>query len=138
MTIKKKKKKTTINAIYFNEKIFNNKRKRVKKTSFNASASKKNNYLNINIIFINELNFNIHILSNDYNILNIINKQIINLIIIKIDLNRNLIIINLINFYTHIMINFDYSHHSFINHSIFIIYEKIYSRLIKNIKENQI
>ena len=135
--IEKKKKKAIIDVIYFNEKSFNNKRKRVKEILFNAFILKKNNYFNVNIIFIDELNFNIYILSNDYNILDIIDKQIINLIIIEIDLNRNLIMIDFINFYIRVMINFDCFRHFFIDHLIFIIYEKIYSRFIKNIEENQ-
>ena len=65
------------------------KRKRIKKTLFNAFASKKNNYFNVNItyisekddylyiyvIFLNELNNQSHLnlISNDFNILNIIN-----------------------------------------------------------------
>ena len=63
--------------IYFNEKNFNNKYKRVEKILFNVFILKKNNYFNINIMFINELNFNIYILNivlNNYNIFNIINK----------------------------------------------------------------
>ena len=91
------------------EKNFNNKRKRIKKTLFNIFILKKNDYFNINIIFINKLNFNKYIfILNDYNILNIIDKQIINLIIIKIELNRNLITIDFINLYIRIIINFDF------------------------------
>ena len=63
-----------IDVIYFNKKNFNNKRKRVEKILFNVFISEKNNYFNINIIFINELNFNIHIFLNNYNIFNAINK----------------------------------------------------------------
>ena len=60
------------------------------------------------------------------------------MIIIKIELNYNLIMINFINFYIHVMMNFDYSHHFFINRLIFIIYKKTHSRFIKNIEKNQI
>ena len=60
----------------FNKKDFNNKRKRVKKALFNIFALEKNNYFNINYIFIKELNFNIYFLNiilNNYNIFDIIN-----------------------------------------------------------------
>ena len=56
MTIKKKKKKKLILFILMNFFLIIN----------------KNDYLNINIIFINELNFNMHIFLNNYNIFNII------------------------------------------------------------------
>ena len=60
----------------FNKKKFNNKRKRVKKVLFNIFILKKNNYLNVNYIFIKKLDFNIYLLNtslNNYNIFNIIN-----------------------------------------------------------------
>ena len=135
MIIKKKKKKMTIDVIYFNKKNFNNKRKRIKKVLFNVFISEKNDYFNVNIIFINKLNFNIYIFLNNYNILDIIDKQIINLIIIEIDLNRNLMAINFINFYIRVIMNFNYFHHFFIDYLIFIIYEKTYLHFIKDIKE---
>ena len=59
----------------FNKKDFNNKYKRIKKVLFNIFILEKNNYLNINYIFIEKLDFNIYfsnIISNNYNILNII------------------------------------------------------------------
>ena len=70
--------------------ISNVKRKCIKEASFNAFASKENNYLNINItytpkkndyfhihmIFLNELNEQNYsnFISNNFNILNIINQ----------------------------------------------------------------
>ena len=72
-----------------NINILNIKRKRIKEALFNDFASKENNYLNVNItyiskendylyiymIFLNELNDQSHsnLISNDFNILNIIN-----------------------------------------------------------------
>ena len=44
--------------------------------------------------------------------------------------------INFLNLYVYIIMNSDYSYYSFINYSIFIIYENIYSRSIKDIKKN--
>ena len=85
------------------------------------------------------MNFNIHfsnIDSNNYNIFNTINKQIINLIIINFILNEILIIINFINLYFRVVIDFDYFRYFFVNYSIFIIYKKIHSRFIKNINKN--
>ena len=55
---------------------------------------------------------------------------------IEIDLNRNLMTIDFINFYTRVIMDFNYFHYFFINYLIFIIYEKIYSRFIKNIEKN--
>ena len=52
---------------------------------------------------------------------------------INSNLNRNLIAANFINLYARIVINSDYSRHSFADRSIFTIYEKIQSRLIKGI-----
>ena len=70
--------------------ISNVKRKRIKKASFNVFALKKNNYFNINITyaskkndylyvyitFLNELNDQNHsnLISDDFNILNVINQ----------------------------------------------------------------
>ncbi len=34
--------------------------------------------------------------------------------------------------------NSDYSRYFFVNYSIFTIYEKVYSRFIKNIKNNEV
>ena len=153
MIIKKKKKKAAIDVINFNfnKEGLNNKRKWIKKTLFNVFVLKKNNYLNVNYIFIEKLDFNIYLLniiSDDYNILDIINqnKQVINLIIliiidfklINFKLNRNLITVNSLNLYVRIIINSDYSHYSFIDYSIFIIYKNTHSRLIKNIERSQI
>ena len=56
---------------------FNNKRKRIKEVFFNISTLEENNYLNINYVFLDNLNFNIYLLNidlDDYNIFNIINK----------------------------------------------------------------
>ena len=75
---------------------------------------------------------------NDFKILNIINqanknKNFINLII-NFNLNKKLLFVKFTNLDIRIMINFDCTRHFFINRSIFIIYIKIQSRFIKNIK----
>ena len=85
------------------------------------------------------MDFNIYfsnIDSNDYNILDTINKQIINLIIINFALNEILIIVNFINLYFRVIIDFNCFRYFFVDRSMFIIYEKIYFRFIKNIDEN--
>ena len=112
------------------EKSFNNKRKYIEKISFNIFTLEKNNYLNINYIFLDNLNTNIYLLNvdlNNYNILDIINKYLINLIIIDI-----------IKLISRIVINSSYLNYFIIDYIIFIIYKKIYSRFIKNIKKNLI
>ena len=139
--------------------ILNIKYKRIKKALFNASVSKKNNYLNVNITyiskkndylythitFLNKLNNQNHLnlISNNFNILNAINqnknenKNFINLIT-NSNLNKRLLFINFMNLDIRIMINFNYIRHFFINYSIFIIYIKIQFRFIKNIKNIKI
>ena len=49
-------------------------------------------------------------------------------------MNKRLLFVNFMNLDIRIMINFDYIHHFFIDYSIFIIYIKIQSRFIKDIK----
>ena len=92
--------------------------------------------------FLNELNNQNYsnFILNDFNILNIINqinhdenKNLINLIT-NPNLNKNLSFVKFMNLDIRIMINFNYTHYSFINHSIFIIYIKIQSRFIKTLK----
>ena len=82
----KEKKKKKIKIFDFENKLSSNKRKRIEETSFNVSASEENDYLNINYIFLKKLNFIIHYLninSNDFNILNAADDQVINLIVTK-------------------------------------------------------
>ena len=78
-----------IDIIYININVLNVKHKRIKKALFNASVSKKNDYFNVNITYISKKNDYLHIyitflnklndqnysnlISNDFNILNIIN-----------------------------------------------------------------
>ena len=96
--------------------------------------------------FLNELNIQNYsnFILNDFNILNIINqinydenKNLINLIT-NPNLNKNLSFVKFMNLDIRIMINFNCTHYSFINYSIFIIYIKIQSRFIKNIKNIKI
>ena len=116
------------------------KRKRIKKTLFNISILEKNKYLNINYIFLKELNLIIYYISSNLNIFNIFNiinnKKVINLIAINFNLKYNLIIINLVNLYFYIIINSNYSYYFFINYLIFIIYKNIYFYFIYYIKNN--
>ena len=60
------------------------------------------------------------------------------MIVIDFNLKYNFIITNFINFYIRIVIDSDILYYSFINRSVFIIYEKINIRFIKNIENNQI
>ena len=57
---------------------------------------------------------------------------------IDFSLNRNLMIANFIDLYARIVINFDCSRYFFVDRSIFIIYKKIQSRLIKGIEGSQV
>ena len=143
-----------------NINILNVKRKRIEKALFNIFALKKDDYFNVNmtyvlkkndylhiyITFLNELNDQSHsnFISNDFNILNAINqadqnenKNLINLII-NPDLNNNLTFVKFTNFDIRIVLNFDYIHYSFVDRSIFIIYNKIQFRFIKDIKDVKI
>ena len=54
------------------------------------------------------------------------------------DLNKNLLFVKFINLDIRIIITFDYTRHFFIDYLIFIIYNKIQSRFIKNIKNVKI
>ena len=101
---------------------------RIEEISFNVSVLEKNDYFNINYIFLKKLNFIIHysnINSNDFNILDVTNNQVINLIVTKA-LEHSLIITNFINLFIRVIVNLNYSYYSFANYLIFIIYKKIY------------
>ena len=138
ITKEKKKKKTKI--FDFKNKFSSNKRKRIEETSFNASASEKNDYLNVNYIFLKELNFIMHysnVNSNDFNILDAADDQVINLIVTKA-LEHSLMTANFVNLLIRVVVDSDCSRYSFANRSIFIIYEKIYSRSIKSIEESEV
>ena len=138
--ITKEKKKKKIKIFDFENEFLSNKRKRIKETSFNASASEKNDYLNINYIFLKKLNFIMYysnINSNDFNILDATNNQVINLIVTKV-LEHSLITANFVNLLTRVVVDLDCSRYSFANRSIFIIYEKICSRSIKDIERSEI
>ena len=138
--ITKEKKKKKIKIFDFENKLSSNKRKRIEETSFNVSASEKNDYLNINYIFLKELNFIMHysnINSIDFNILDAADDQVINLIVTKA-LEHSLITANFVNLLTRVVVDLDYSRYSFANRSIFIIYEKIYSRSIKSIEGSEV
>ena len=138
--ITKEKKKKKIKIFNFENKFSSNKRKRIEETSFNVSASEKNDYLNINYIFLKELNFIIYysnINSNDFNILDATDDQVINLIVTKV-LEHSLIIANFVNLLTRVVVDSDCSRYSFADRSIFITYEKTYSRSIKSIEESEV
>ena len=75
--------------------------------------------------------------SNDFNILDAANDQVINLIVTKA-LEYSLITANFVNLLTRVVVDSDCSRYSFANRSIFIIYEKIYSRSIKGIEESEV
>ena len=138
--ITKEKKKKKIKIFNFENKFLSNKRKRIEETSFNVSASEKNDYLNINYIFLKKLNFIIYysnMNSNDFNILGATDDQVINLIVTKA-LEYSLITANFVNLLTRVVVDSDCSRYSFANRSIFIIYKKIYSRSIKSIEESEV
>ena len=138
--ITKEKKKKKIKIFNFENKFLSNKRKRIEETSFNVSASEKNDYLNINYIFLKKLNFIIHysnINSNDFNILDATDDQVINLIVTKA-LEHSFMITNFVNLLTRVVVDSDCSRYSFANRSMFIIYEKIYSRSIKSIERSEV
>ena len=138
--ITKEKKKKKIKIFDFENEFLSNKRKRIEETSFNVSASEKNDYLNINYIFLKELNSIIHysnINSNDFNILDTADDQVINLIVTKV-LEHSLIAANFVNLLTRVVVDSDCSRYSFADRSMFIIYEKIYSRSIKGIEKSEV
>ena len=138
--ITKEKKKKKIKIFDFENKLSSNKRKRIEETSFNVSASEKNDYLNVNYIFLKKLNFIMYysnINSNDFNILDATDDQVINLIVTKA-LEHSLMTANFVNLLTRVVVDLDYSRYSFADRSMFIIYEKIYSRSIKSIEESEV
>ena len=138
--ITKEKKKKKIKIFDFENKFSSNKRKRIEETSFNVSASEKNDYLNINYIFLKKLNFIMHysnINSNDFNILDATDDQVINLIVTKA-LEYSLMTANFVKLLIRVVVDSDYSRYSFANRSMFIIYEKIYSRSIKGIERSEV
>ena len=121
--ITKEKKKKKIKIFDFEDKFLSNKRKRIEETSFNVSALGKNDYLNINYVFLEELNFIIYysnINSNDFNILDAADNQVINLIVTKA-LEHSLMTANFVNLFTRVVVDLDCSRHSFANRSMFII-----------------
>ena len=75
--------------------------------------------------------------SNDFNILDATDDQVINLIVTKA-FEYSLMITNFVNLLTRVVVDSDCSRYSFANRSIFIIYEKIYSRSIKNIERSEV
>ena len=75
--------------------------------------------------------------SNDFNILDAADDQVINLIVTKA-LEHSLITANFVNLFTRVVVDLDYSRYSFVNRSMFIIYEKIYSRSIKSIEKSEV
>ena len=116
------------------------KRKRIEEAPFNASTLGEDKYLNINYIFLKELNSTIYHIDpslDDFNILDAANnKEVINLIAVDSSLKHNLIITNSADLYSRIIMNSSYSRYSFADYSIFIIYEKIYSRFIRGIESS--
>ena len=97
------------------------------------------------MIFLNELNNQNHsnIISNDFNILNIINqnknenKNFINLIT-NFDLNKKLLFVKFMDLDIRVIINFNYIRYFFIDRSMFIMYIKIQFRFIKGIENVKI
>ena len=138
--ITKEKKKKKIKIFDFENKFLNNKRKRIEETSFNVSASEENDYLNVNYIFLKELNFTMYysnVNSNDFNILDAADDQVINLIVTKA-LEHSLMAANFVNLLIRVVVDSDCSRYSFVDRSMFTIYEKVYSRSIKNIEESEV
>ena len=74
---------------------------------------------------------------NDFNILDAANDQVINLIVTEA-LEHSLMATNSVNLLTRVVVDSDCSRHSFANRSMFITYEKIYSRSIKGIEESEV
>ena len=75
--------------------------------------------------------------SNDFNILDATDDQVINLIVTKA-LEHSLITANFVNLLIRVVVDSDCSRYSFANRSMFIIYEKIYSRSIKDIERSEV
>ena len=127
--ITKEKKKKKIKIFDFENKLLSNKRKRIEETSFNVSASEKNDYLNVNYVFLKELNFIMHysnINPDDFNILDAANDQVINLIATKA-LEHSFMTADFVNLFIRVVVDSDCSRYSFADRSMFITYEKVYS-----------
>ena len=75
--------------------------------------------------------------SNDFNILDAADDQVINLIVTKA-LEHSLITANFVNLLTRVVVDLDCSRYSFVDRSMFIIYEKIYFRSIKSIERSEV
>ena len=75
--------------------------------------------------------------SNDFNILDAADDQVINLIVAKA-LEHSLITANFVNLLTRVVVDLDCSRHSLADRSMFIIYEKIYFRSIKGIERSEV
>ena len=75
--------------------------------------------------------------SNDFNILDAADDQVINLIVTKA-LEYSLMAADFVNLLIRVVVDSDCSRHSFADRSIFIIYEKIYSRSIKSIEGSEV
>ena len=75
--------------------------------------------------------------SNDFNILDATDDQVINLIVTKA-LEHSFMTANFVNLLIRIVVDSNCSRYSFANRSIFIIYKKIYSRSIKNIERSEV
>ena len=138
--ITKEEKKKKVKVFDFEDELSSNKRKRIEEASFNASAPEEDDYLNVNYIFLKELNFIMYysnINSNDFNILDAADDQVINLIVTKA-LEHSLMTANFVNLLIRVVVDSDCSRYSFANRSMFIIYEKVYSRSIKSIEESEV
>ena len=105
-----------------------------------ASAPEKDDYLNVNYAFLEELDSTMHysnVNPDDFNILDATDDQVINLIVTKA-LEYSLITANFVNLLIRVVVDSDCSRYSFANRSMFIIYEKIYFRSIKGIEKSEV
>lgn len=143
MTDEERKKKAQIDAI--NSKNAgegpSSKRKRLEEAPSNPSAPGEDEYLNANYAFLEELDSNIHYPDaspDDYKILGAADEQVINLMAVETDLERNLMAANPIDLCTRVVVDSGCSRHSFADRSVFITYEKVYSRPIKGIGGSQV
>ncbi|KAF6238819.1 hypothetical protein HO173_003326 [Letharia columbiana] len=144
MSDEEKKKKAQIAAINFNNvgEGPSTKRKRIEEALFNASALGEDEYFNANYAFLEELDSTMYYMDlspDDFNILDTAdNEEVINLIAVDSSLEHNLIATDSADLYSHIVIDSSYSRYSFANRSMFITYEKIYSRPIRGIEGSQV
>ena len=144
MSDEEKKKKAQIAAINSNNagEGPSTKRKRIEEAPSNASAPGEDEYLNANYAFLEELDSTMHHMDpspDDFNILGAADdEEVINLIAVDSSLEHNLMAADSADLCSRVVVDSGCSRHSFADRSVFVTYEKIYSRPIRGIGGSQV